>query len=357
MTKHRCAPQAPPRATQHDDIEIMKKTNNSDINKSSNAAIDLTDQERAERAFEMQRQMGEELLNRLGYSESKTDLRLWMRLSLQATLNQVTEARHLNVDGNCPVREVEFTVRVPDDDALEDVLDQVVKQLPELKVHSMVALAEVVDDRRVKFRGKCELSTPVLTGFTTKLIVIADEYGGSLEDFETVDDFDSRMGKVMPTNLTRCYSEDVLAERTAPDAPHRLKMRCEYLCDALQLRLALAPWVLSWNEVELDNATHWTTGTRGVMSGADRSIEFEVTDNAPILDHLRWLLSKITDMHIPAESLNYAERYTGDRLPYDIVERMRPPEALIEELMKRLRNIAEAAPGLIEGLEEALVDC
>ena len=90
------------------------------------------------------------------------------------------------------------------------------------------------------------------------------------------------------------------------------------------------------------------------MSGMDRSIEFEVTESAPKLDHLRWLLSKVTDMHVAAESLNYAERYNGERLPYDMVAQMEPPDDVIDELNERLRKIAEATPELVERLEEAL---
>lgn len=334
---------------QHHSIEIMKKNINA-----AHAAHNQNDEDRAERRFEMQTRMGDELLNQLGYSEDKTDLMLWLNLSCRASLNQAVEERHLDAEGSSPALEVEFTVRVPHEEALDGLLRMVDAQLPGLTVHSVETLAEVIDDRRVRLRDECELSAPVLTDITTKLIVMTNEHGGSLEKVETVDDIEGRLSRVVPTNLTRCYAKDLAGGGRAPDAPHRLKLRCEYLSDALLLRLALAPWVLTWREVELDAPVDPEAGARPKMTGMDRSIEFEVTDKAPTLDHLRWLLSKVTDMHVAAESLNYAERYTGERIPYDMVERMTPPEDVVEEMTTRLRSIAEVTPDLVERLEDAL---
>lgn len=352
-TKHHCAtPGHLPRVAQQHSIEIMKKNINA-----APAANNQDDEDRAARSFATQTRMGDELLNQLGYSEHKTDLMLWMNLSCRAALNQMVEVRHLDVDGNSPTRDIQLTVRVPNGEVLEALLTEAAAELPNLLVHSVETLAEVIDDRRVRFRGMCELSAPVLTEITTKLIVMVDPHGGSLEELATVDSIEDRTSGVVPTNLTRCYAKDLTGEWRAPDAPHRFKMRCEFLSDALLLRLALAPWVLTWREVELDAPLDPATGARLKMTGMDRSIEFEVTDNAPKLDHLRWLLSKVTDMHVAAESLNYAERYTGERLPYDMVERMVPPEDVVEEMTTRLRSIAEVTPDLVDRLEDALAGC
>ena len=331
----------------------MKKNDNT--SNVENAAAGQNDEVRAERSFKMQRQLGEQLLNQLGFSESTTDLLLWMRLSIQASVNQAIEERHLDTEGMSPVGEVEFTLRVPSEDAVDALVHEAKAQLSELTVHSVQALAEFVGDRRIKLRGEFELSAPVLTGLTTKLIVMVDGHEGSLEMCQRVDDLEGPMGRGLPTNLTKCCAKDVSGEWRAPAAPLKLKMRCEFLSDALLLRLALAPWVLGWKEAELYVPVNRSTGNGPEMSAMDRSIEFEVTESAPKLDHLRWLLSKVTDLHVAAESLNYAERYDGNRLPYDMVERMEPPDDVAVELAERLRKITEATLDLVERLHEALI--
>lgn len=48
----------------------------------------------------------------------------------------------------------------------------------------------------------------------------------------------------------------------------------------------------------------------------------------------------MTDMHIAAESLSYADGYTGDRLDYEYLDRMTPPGDVLLKLRKTLARLA-----------------
>lgn len=117
--------------------------------------------------------------------------------------------------------------------------------------------------------------------------------------------------------------------------------------DAIELRISLTPYVLSWKEIfdpvlSGEDKQHPTDG--------DREVEFELSSTAPKLDHLRWLLNQIPDMHVPAESLHTAERYTGARLPYQLIEEMVPPLAVIKKMLATAKEVAEwrGKPGSLQ---------
>lgn len=129
--------------------------------------------------------------------------------------------------------------------------------------------------------------------------------------------------------------------------------------DTIELRISLAPYVLSWNECFDEQ---FSAGDKKHPSAGDREVEFELSSTAPKLDHLRWLLSQIPDMHVPAASLHTAERYTGARLPYDLIEAMDPPVAVVKKMLATAKEVAEwrgkagsLQQDLVTNLEDHLV--
>lgn len=132
-------------------------------------------------------------------------------------------------------------------------------------------------------------------------------------------------------------------------------MRCEFLCDAIILRYALSPWVVGWKDEQWnDDDEH---GVPKRMRESDRSIEFLVSEDAPRLNHLRWLINQITDMHVAAESLNYAEHYDESRLSYKVIERITPPQRVIKKMFEALSHLDGLAPSLLERLMTAKTGC
>ncbi len=82
----------------------------------------------------------------------------------------------------------------------------------------------------------------------------------------------------------------------------------------------------------------------------DREIRFEVSTSAPHIEHLRWLLSSIIDMHVAAESLNYEEFYTEARMSPELIDAMAPPMELGLELMKKLDAVEPFVRGMFDRL-------
>lgn len=128
---------------------------------------------------------------------------------------------------------------------------------------------------------------------------------------------------------------DYLVGPTREDAPKppsgvKLKMRTEFLNDAVELRVALAAFVLHWSDFSINIGD---CDGPAKVNNIDRDIEFEVAESAPALDHLRWYINQIANLHVPAQTLHYADEYTGARLPYHLLEEMEPPKHVIESLL------------------------
>lgn len=86
------------------------------------------------------------------------------------------------------------------------------------------------------------------------------------------------------------------------------KFRAECAADAQAVRAVLLPWVVEWSErrANLD-----FEGTRYAMPDVD--VEFTVTDNAPTLNEMIWLMDAIDNCHVASQTLAVAELYTGER--------------------------------------------
>jgi len=132
-------------------------------------------------------------------------------------------------------------------------------------------------------------------------------------------------------------------------------MRCEFLCDAIILRYALSPWVISWKDEQWIDENENEVPKK--LRECDRFIELVVSEAAPRLNHLRWLINQIEDMHVAAESLNYAEYYDASRLSHHVIERMTPPQRTITEMSAALSHLEGLAPDLFVRLMTAKTGC
>lgn len=181
-------------------------------------------------------------------------------------------------------------------------------------------VAESCKHQEVHFQFELPMSSKALTEKLKELEAIAAEHEGVLFDYEAVP------------------QTEAANDLTYKKSGRHMKLRTEFLMDAIELRISLAPYVLSWNE-SFDE--QFSAGDKKHPSAGDREVEFELSSTAPKLDHMRWLLNQIPDMHVPAESLHTAERYTGARLPYDLIDEMEPPMAVVKKMLATAKEVAE----------------
>lgn len=96
------------------------------------------------------------------------------------------------------------------------------------------------------------------------------------------------------------------------------------------------PWACDWAETQaqlpLDD------GTPAFIPDVD--VEFAVIQGGPHLGEIRWLFKGIVDCHVAAESVALVDDYTGERIDYRELERLkcRPPDNVI----KRARDSMKA---------------
>lgn len=144
----------------------------------------------------------------------------------------------------------------------------------------------------------------------------------------------------------------------APDtASRQYRMRVETVTEAIVLRMALGPWVQSWAESgQLFLATN---GAKASLDALDREIRFEVTEDAPLLDALRWYIAQVPDMLVAATSLDTAAAYDGICLPPTLLFHMQPAPRTVQAMRNTVQTLTEAFElndGPLVELEETLSD-
>jgi hypothetical protein len=88
----------------------------------------------------------------------------------------------------------------------------------------------------------------------------------------------------------------------------KFRFRAEYVVDAIKIKAVLQGSLLVWKEtaVFLD--------TKPVpYKIPDLEVEFETDETGPSLDQIREIMSNIQDCHIARQTVNLAEKYTGER--------------------------------------------
>jgi len=340
------------------------------------------------REFELQQRWAEELLNELGLREETCDWAEWPSQLQWASFNYAREARLLAPTGESPSIRLRHRIRLPDAEAVSDFLADARMRRHALEVVSIEQLAETLEDRCVKLEGDVEASALELTRLTSALIRAASDAGGSFDNYQEVpvkggDGADVEHG-VISTSLHLCWAVDAdarvledgqpahvsalrhgandkapcdvvpgvaaVGESKAPAQLRQLKGRTEFLRDTFIVRLLMAPHAVQWKDA--DGGGFLSDGP-GVVHGMDSDFEVVLSESAPCLDHLRWMVNQVPDLHVAAESLQYEAKYTGDRLPHDLVERMTPPVEVREQMASRLGSLVEALEAMTEDISAA----
>lgn len=121
-------------------------------------------------------------------------------------------------------------------------------------------------------------------------------------------------------------------------------MRVECQTDAFLIRAALSDWVYSWTE-------QWDTW-EGKRAAPDMNVEFELAWNPPTFCEIQWLVSKLEDCHVAAESLRPLQGFTGDRTSYEkLFASMTKPSA---GTIKKANSSVQRTLKWLPVLEEAL---
>ena len=102
-------------------------------------------------------------------------------------------------------------------------------------------------------------------------------------------------------------------------------MRAECRSDSQRIQGLLLPWILSWKESSGNRTDDSHIDDDGVVWasqtwGSDTEVQFTLKKNGPNLQEVRWLIDKLVDCHVAAESVNIADQYTGERLSFKVYE-------------------------------------
>lgn len=116
--------------------------------------------------------------------------------------------------------------------------------------------------------------------------------------------------------------------RFVPGKSYQMRTECQPDCDVA--RGLLNPWLASWTE---NSARCPDTGD---LLPPDMDVEFTLVESAPELCTLRWLLSLAVDLHVAAESLDLAEKYSGKRIDYEVIPLGQASNEEIAAMLPRL---------------------
>lgn len=278
--------------------------------------------------WKAEEQRARDLLKTLGVEEGHIEQSHWCRIFQLAQGFQGLDACKRGwVDGVAPVEHFDHDIRMPNAVLAGLFQEAALKAHPGLDVISAEQMAESLDDIKVLLYQDLQANSQVMTETMVSLDAIARMYGGHYEFWELVG----------PNPNAPAFKEPSPDEfRRAMDERKRrfFKMRTEFLGDALIARLTLAPYVVEWHD--FDSLTEYTGGVKtSVCSGMGHEVEFEVCEGGPTLDQLRWKLWQVTDLHVAAQTLNYADKYDGERLDYRIMDRLSVSEEYAAKFQER----------------------
>jgi len=146
-----------------------------------------------------------------------------------------------------------------------------------------------------------------------------------------------------------------------------LQMRTECRSDSQRIQGLLLPWILSWKESSGNQKDDSHIDNDGIIWASqtwasDTEVQFTLKKSGPNLQEVRWLIDKLVDCHIAAESVNIADQYTGERLSYSVYESQMsaPSLGIIGTAMRALNRqreyyemLAELAVDGLEALSDA----
>lgn len=284
-----------------------------------------------------------ELLAKLGHTCATTAPQLWPQLLERTRQNLFLGGRNrYQVDGKPTERQLLHKLRFPNE-ALARLFEvTITTKHPDIEFHLCIQPVECLEDREVVLSSRVLMTPEEVSRVCCQVLTVAHVYMGSDYHWSPVTSSDAR------------WPKPPMSFQDWPSRPRRrMRLRTEFYNDLLLARFILAPWVCRWTDV--DARTLDTCGAQPAVTTLDgHEAEFELANDDVTLDQLRWLLSQAPDLHVAAQSLNYVDCYTGERLDYEYLERMTPPENVLASLRKSLARLEHARNDVIERLDGLL---
>lgn len=151
--------------------------------------------------------------------------------------------------------------------------------------------------------------------------------------------------KTSITKNTNIILEHLTVEQAA-GKKYGLRTDCRFYC--FRIIASLRPWLLSWKESSGYQHDDSYVDVNGVFWSSqnwalDTEVQFIIKPEGPGLNEIRWLLNDIVNSYVAAESLNLLEKYTGERIHHEKIEKYTalPNKKIIDASIKGLKDYRE----------------
>lgn len=278
-----------------------------------------------------QRDEAQAMLRDLGYSPDAVSAELWRELVEQAYGCLFLRSEdNWKVDGQPIEHDLVHRVCFANESLAGLFLHTLDRKFSHHSDVWVTKPVEMLEDHEVEVCERVLMTPEALTKACCDIVISARVYLGRYE------------GWSRPLNSK--MRDDVTSMNTLQAWEHRpskrLRMRFEFQTDVVVARVALAPYVCRWTDVDSE-ALDGFGASRQATTLLGHDVEFELTDLSFTLDELRWMLNQIPDMHVAAQSLNYEHLYTGERLSYTYLQRMQPSDETVVKMAQMSVRVAE----------------
>lgn len=297
--------------------------------------------------YEEQRQkelaLASRVLGKLGYKSEETSAHLWAQLLEHTRQNLfLGTTGDYRTDGKPSEHHLLHELRFPNEALARQFVSTLTAKHPDIAFHLCLQPVECLEDREVTLSSRVLMTVEDVSRVCCQILQVAHVYLGEDYRWRAVRQGDAR------------WPQPPISLQDWPSRPRRkMRLRTEFYGDLLLTRILLAPWVCRWTDV--DSRSLETRGADTAVTTLDgHEAEFELANDDVTLDQLRWLLYQATDLHVAAQSLNYADSYTGARLNYKYLDRMTPSDDVLTSLKKSLAKLEHARNDLVERLDGLL---
>lgn len=164
--------------------------------------------------------------------------------------------------------------------------------------------------------------------------------------------------KTSITEKTNIFHEHLTVEQAA-GTKYGLRTECRF--DCLLIIAMLRTWLLSWKESSGYQHDDSYVDVNGVIWSSqnwalDADVQFIVSSDGPSLNEIRWLLNELVDCHVAAESVDFLERYTGERMRHEEFEKtaVLPNKKMILMAIKKLEDYRNLSRISVKKFDKAI---
>lgn len=288
----------------------------------------------------------EQLLLSLGYTRATLPPAQWDRFASAAQRHLfLLEPNNFQCDGGPTQRTLLHKLRFPTGLLAAQFIAAMAARYPDFHLQRCLQPLASLGDHEVELTHRVLMSAAEVTRAACQVLELAHIYlaDGDYHWVPVEDGYQTPL----PGPITFA---------SWPDRPNRvMRLRTEFYGDILLIRLMLAPWVCRWTDVESRSAD--SDGVEvAVTTVFGHEVEFEIADDSIKLDDLRWLLNQAVDLHVAAQTLNYVDQYTGERLHYSYLERIEPSSEVLDALRSRVAPLQTAMAEIADRFAGVLED-